>query len=52
MGAKIKGQCHNVTLDENAQSAISLLFISAIYLSFLIESPLNFADRSILTSRY
>ena len=27
MGAKVKGQGHKVTLDENAQSAIFLLFI-------------------------
>ena len=41
----VKGQCPGGgAMDENAQSAISLLFISAISLSFFIVSPLNLAD--------
>ena len=41
MDAKVKDQGHKVTLDENAQSAISLLFIT--------RSFSNLSDGSYLT---
>ena len=37
MGAKVKVQGHKVTLDENAQSAISVIFHLNFFLLFFSE---------------
>ena len=37
MDAEVKGQGHKVTLDENAQSAISVIFHPNFFLLFLNE---------------
>ena len=43
MGAKVKGQGHKVTLDENAQSAISLIFYPNFFPLFFNEFLRNLA---------
>ena len=44
MGEKVKGQGHKVTLDENAQSAISVIYIiRTFFLLFFNECLRNLA---------
>ena len=43
MGAKVKGQGHQVTFDENAQSAISVICPPNFFLLFFNEFLRNLA---------